>query len=315
MQALPSLLIVDDNISAIRALSRILQDLGQICFATGGEQALDFLQKMRPDLILLDAEMPGMSGFEVCKTLKADPLLKDVPIIFITSHTETQVEEVGLALGAVDFIGKPVKPAIVTARVKTHLNLKMAMDKLSLLAQTDGLTGLANRRFLDQRIEYEWLRSRRNQSAFSVMLLDIDFFKRYNDHYGHLQGDECLIAVAQTLKGCLHRSSDLVARYGGEEFAVLLPETEGEGACQVAKEIVQSVYDMGRVHETSDCGRVTISVGVASISADLWPQLGTTITSTSSIAVALLSEADRALYKAKRQGRNCSCFLAVFSES
>ncbi|WP_416773521.1 diguanylate cyclase domain-containing protein [Pseudomonas sp. RHF3.3-3] len=311
MQRTPSLLIVDDDISAIRVLSRILQGLGQIRFATGGEQALKIVQEMRPDLILLDAEMPGMSGFQVCEKLQSDPLLQGVPIIFITSHTETQVEEAGLALGAVDFIGKPVKPAIVTARVKTHLNLKMAMDQLSLLAQTDGLTGLANRRLLDQRIEYEWLRSLRNQSAFSVLLLDIDFFKRYNDRYGHLQGDECLIAVAQTLKRCVQRSTDLVARYGGEEFAVLLPETGEEGARQLADEIVQSVHSLGEVHETSDFGRVTISVGVASLEAGSLLPPSTHTSDVPSIAAALLAEADRALYQAKHDGRNCSRFVPI----
>ncbi|SEH93919.1 GGDEF domain-containing response regulator [Pseudomonas asplenii] len=311
MQPTPSLLIVDDDISAIRVLSRILQGLGQIRFATRGEQALKIVQEMRPDLILLDAEMPGMSGFQVCETLKADPLSKDVPIIFITSHTESHVEEAGLALGAVDFIGKPVKPAIVTARVKTHLNLKMAMDQLSLLAQTDGLTGLANRRLLDQRIEYEWLRTRRNQSAFSLLLLDIDFFKRYNDLYGHLQGDDCLIAVAQTLKRCVHRSTDLVARYGGEEFAVLLPETGKEGARQLADELVQSVYNLGKAHEASDCGRVTISVGVASLEADSLIHASTNAAGTASIAAALLAEADRALYQAKHEGRNCNRFVPI----
>ena len=188
MQPTPSLLIVDDDISAIRVLSKTLHGLGQIRFATGGAQALKMVQEIRPDLILLDAEMPGVSGFEVCEIMKEDPLLKDIPVIFITSHTETRIEEAGLALGAVDFIGKPIQPSIVTARVKTHLRLKMAIDQLNLLAQTDGLTGLANRRFLDQNIEREWLRVRRTHAAFSLLLLDIDFFKRYNDTYGHLKG-------------------------------------------------------------------------------------------------------------------------------
>lgn len=313
MQPVPSLLIVDDDISAIRVLSRILHGLGQIRFATGGAQALKMVQEMRPDLILLDAEMPGMGGFEVCEAIKADPLLQDVPVIFITSHTETRVEEAGLALGAVDFIGKPVQPAIVTARVKTHLRLKMAMDQLSLLAQTDGLTGLANRRFLDQSIEREWLRARRNQEAFSLLLLDIDFFKRYNDRYGHLQGDECLIAVAHAVKDCVHRSTDLVARYGGEEFAVLLPGTGAQGACQMAEEIVQHVQAQQRLHETSDYGWVTVSIGVASLEAGALPhpQADAGVPTEAPVAQALLAETDRALYQAKHDGRNCSRFVPI----
>ncbi|KPB49810.1 GGDEF domain-containing protein [Pseudomonas coronafaciens pv. oryzae] len=314
MEPVPSLLIVDDDISAIRVLSKVLQGLGQIRFATSGVQALKMVREMRPDLILLDAEMPGMNGFEVCEALKADQLLKDVPVIFVTSHTETRIEEAGLALGAVDFIGKPIQPLIVTARVKTHLRLKMAMDQLNLLAQTDGLTGLANRRFLDQSIEREWLRVRRNQGAFSLLLLDIDFFKRYNDRYGHLQGDECLISIAHALRCCVHRSTDLVARYGGEEFAVLLPDTGAEGACRMAEDIVQHIHSLKMPHETGDFGRVTVSVGVASLEAGTLPvtRPGTAITPVpDSIAVVLLAEADRALYRAKHEGRNCSRFVPI----
>ncbi|BAP45765.1 diguanylate cyclase [Pseudomonas sp. StFLB209] len=314
MQPIPSLLIVDDDISAIRVLSKILHGLGQIRFATGGTQALKMIQQMRPDLILLDAEMPDLGGFEVCEAIKADPLLKDVPVIFITSHTEARVEEAGLALGAVDFIGKPVQPAIVTARVKTHLRLKIAIDQLSLLAQTDGLTGLANRRFLDQNIEREWSRARRNQEAFSLLMLDIDFFKRYNDCYGHLQGDECLIAVAHAVKACVQRSTDLVARYGGEEFAVLVPGTGAQGACQLGEEIVQHVRAQNRPHETSDYGRVTVSVGVASLEAGALPHAQSGATGAKGapvLAQALLAEADRALYQAKHDGRNCSRFVPI----
>ncbi|WP_295473388.1 diguanylate cyclase [uncultured Pseudomonas sp.] len=312
MEPTPSLLIVDDDISAIRVLSKVLQGLGQIRFATGGEQALRMIQEQRPDLILLDAEMPGMSGFEVCRTVKSDPLLQDVPVIFITSHTQTRVEEQGLALGAVDFIGKPVQPAIVTARVKTHLRLKMAMDRLNRLAQTDGLTGLANRRLLDEAIEREWSRARRNQGAFSLLLLDIDYFKRYNDRYGHLQGDECLIAVAHALKGCVHRSTDLVARYGGEEFVILLPDTGAEGARQMAQEVVETVQGLERVHEASEYGRVTVSVGAASLEAGVnCPARSTPPVPPEPIVVALLAQADRALYQAKDGGRNTSRFVAL----
>ncbi|MEE4343344.1 diguanylate cyclase [Pseudomonas alliivorans] len=314
MQSTPSLLIVDDDISAIRVLSKTLQGLGQIRFATGGAQALKMIQELRPDLILLDAEMPGMSGFEVCEIIKDDQLLRDIPVIFITSHTETRIEEAGLALGAVDFIGKPIQPSIVTARVKTHLRLKMAIDQLNLLAQTDGLTGLANRRFLDQNIEREWLRVRRTQSAFSLLLLDIDFFKRYNDAYGHLKGDECLITVAHALKDCVNRSTDLVARYGGEEFAILLPDTGAEGACRLADEIVTHIFSLGWPHETSECGRLTVSIGVASLEAGTDAVINgakTAATPSDLMVVALLAEADRALYKAKHDGRNCSRLVPI----
>lgn len=317
MEYLPNLLIVDDDTSAIRILSKALSSLGQIRFATGGVEALRLARETAPDLVLLDAEMPGMSGFQVCEALKADPALRDVPVIFITSHAEADMEEAGLALGAVDFIGKPIRPAIVSARARAHLRLKLAMDRLNLLAQTDGLTGLANRRFLDQSIEREWFRAVRNQRPFSLLMLDIDFFKRYNDCYGHVQGDQCLIAVANALQHCIRRPTDLVARYGGEEFAVLLPETDSEGACLVAEQIVSAVGSLALVHRDSDYGRVTVSVGVASFDSNssLWQVCARRPAEVESAMLPgiaeLLACADRALYQAKHEGRNCSRFVRI----
>ena len=317
MNYLPNLLIVDDDTSAIRILSKALSSLGQIRFATGGAEALRLARETAPDLVLLDAEMPGMRGFQVCEALKADPALRDVPVIFITSHAEADMEEAGLALGAVDFIGKPIRPAIVSARAKAHLRLKLAMDQLNLLAQTDGLTGLANRRFLDQSIEREWFRAVRNQRPFSLLMLDIDFFKRYNDCYGHVQGDQCLIAVASALQHCIRRPTDLVARYGGEEFAVLLPETDSEGACLVAEQIVSAVGSLALVHRDSDYGRVSLSVGVASFDSNssLWQVCARRPAEVESAMLPgiaeLLACADRALYQAKHEGRNCSRFVRI----
>jgi len=269
MDYTPSLLIVDDDTSAIRILSKAIGSLGKVRFATNGSDALRAAQEERPDLVLLDAEMPGMGGFEVCERMKTEMELRDVPVIFITSHTEANMEEAGLALGAVDFIGKPIRPAIVNARVKTHLHLKLAMDRLNLLAQTDGLTGLANRRFLDQTIEREWLRTRRNGQPFSLLLMDIDYFKRYNDRNGHLQGDQCLIAVAHALRACINRPADLVARYGGEEFAVLLPETDHVGACRMAEQLGDAVRHLNIPHPDSPHGNVTVSIGVASFDEEV----------------------------------------------
>lgn len=317
MDNLPTLLIVDDDTTTLRILSKALHGLGQIRFATGGDEALRLVRENPPDLVLLDAEMPGMSGFEVCKAIKADPRLADLPIIFITSHTEASMEEAGLALGAVDFIGKPIRPAIVHARARAHLRLKLAIDRLSQLAQTDGLTGLANRRQFDQSIEREWFGALRHQRPFSLLLLDVDHFKRYNDCYGHVQGDQCLIAVADTLKACMHRPSDVIARYGGEEFAVLLPGTGAEGAMQLAENIVAAIEQRAMEHRQSPLGHVTVSVGVASFdhASSGWMHTGQMLQGTSAQACLSVTElitlADRALYQAKHDGRNCSRFLRI----
>lgn len=316
MERATTILIVDDDVSAVRALSKAISGLGQVLFATQGDAAVELARQQQPDLILLDAQMPGISGFEVCRILKGDPSTSNIPVIFVTAHTEASMEEEGLELGAVDFIGKPIRPAIVAARVKTHLHLKLAMDQLNRQAQTDGMTGLANRRALDQSIEREWQSVLRTQRAFSLLLLDIDFFKRYNDHYGHLMGDECLSAVACVLARCAERPMDLAARYGGEEFAIILPETTRDGACRVADKVIENVRALNIAHATSELGVVTVSVGVASFDAqsDGWSLLDHASANPPTLrfnAAQLLSVADKALYAAKHCGRNCSRFEAI----
>lgn len=320
MEHAATILIVDDDVSAVRTLSKAIAGLGRIFFATQGDAAVELARDQKPDLILLDAEMPGISGFEVCRILKEDPSTSNIPVIFVTAHTEADREEEGLALGAVDFIGKPIRPAIVAARVRTHLYLKLAMDRLNRQAQTDGMTGLANRRALDQTIAREWQSVLRTQRAFSLLLLDIDFFKRYNDHYGHLMGDECLIAVARALAGCAERPMDLAARYGGEEFVIVLPETTRDGACQVATKIIESVRALNIPHAASELGIVTVSVGAASFDADSsgWSLLENASANPPGLkfsASELLCVADKALYAAKQAGRNSSRFEAIEARS
>ncbi|AQT60587.1 diguanylate cyclase [Cellvibrio sp. PSBB023] len=310
------LLIIDDDVSAIRVLSKVLGGLGEIRFATSGEEGIQLAVEKLPDLILLDAEMPGMSGFDVCKSLKSDSTLQHVPVIFITSHTESEMEEAGLLLGAVDFIGKPIRPAIVAARVKTHLNLKLALDRLNHLAQTDGLTGLANRRALDTAIQKEWFRCRRSKRPMSLLLLDIDYFKKYNDTYGHLAGDDCLISVAKLLLSSVNRSVDMVARYGGEEFALLLPETDACGAVEIAEKIIANIRALALPHAVTDNGIVTLSIGIASFcsSSRCWDNAGKedrNHTTNPHSATDLLDVADRALYTAKHAGRNRYSFLSI----
>lgn len=290
-----SVLIVDDMTSNIQVLGNALQEDYRIKVATNGQKAIEIAKSdYPPDLVLLDIMMPDMDGYEVCRELKSNPQTSSIPVIFVTSLNDVDEEERGLNLGAVDYITKPFHLPIVKARVRNHLSLKLKTDLLEELSHIDGLTHIANRRHFDEFMSRELRRTQRSPQTTSVIMIDVDFFKAYNDHYGHGLGDECLIQVARTMQQVVKRPNDLLARYGGEEFAVILPETPAEGALQVAKELHQAVSDLNLKHEFSGVAdHVTISAGVA-----------TRILSDEPQVQALLKQADAALYQAKRQGRN-----------
>ncbi|MBK6472545.1 MAG: diguanylate cyclase [Betaproteobacteria bacterium] len=297
----PRLLVVDDQPANIQALYQAFSADHQVMMATGGEQALKLATTKQPDLILLDVVMPGMDGHEVCLRLKADAATRDIPVIFVTAHSDEAAETQGLALGAVDFISKPINPAIVRARVKTHLTLKAQADLLRQWVYVDGLTGVRNRRGFDEQLTAEWGRAARDGSALSVILLDVDFFKRYNDHYGHQAGDACLRAVAGFLRQAVKRPGDLVARYGGEEFVCLLPGTPLEDALTFARQLGAGVEALALAHAQSTVSPVvTVSLGVCATSGK---QPGS--------AEALLRAADAQLYAAKAAGRNRSGGIAL----
>jgi PleD family two-component response regulator len=202
-----NILIVDDERTNINVLGSILEKDYEISIAVNGEQALKLISKNPDlDLILLDVEMPGMNGYQVCETLKNDPLTKHIPIIFITGNTEEEHEKKGLELGAVDYITKPFRQAIVKVRLKNHLQLKRQRDLLEHASNHDALTGIANRNRFNTCLQNEWQRGSRLQSHLSLIMLDIDYFKHYNDHYGHVAGDDCLHQVAQSIKQSSQRS-------------------------------------------------------------------------------------------------------------
>ena len=293
----PKLLVVDDQPINIKVMHQIFAADFQVFMATSGTQALVICKDNPPDLVLLDIVMPGMDGFEVCAQLKADAATRDIPVIFVTAHTDAAQETRGLEIGAVDFISKPVNPAVVRARVKTHITLKLQSDVMRKLVFLDGLTGVFNRRYFDQQLTMEMARSVRNQSPLSLIMIDVDCFKRFNDHYGHQAGDDCLRQIANTLKAGLRRPADLVARYGGEEFACILPETGFTDAMAIARELEQQVRRQGIAHVDSETDSVvTISLGVSA------RQEGATAT-----ADAFLAAADAQLYKAKKVGRGRAC--------
>ncbi|BCO28989.1 response regulator PleD [Rhodoferax lithotrophicus] len=293
----PRLLVVDDQPINIQVMYQIFAAEYQVFIATNGNQALNFCRTTPPDLVLLDIVMPGMDGFEVCAALKADASTKNIPVIFVTAHTDAVQETRGLELGAVDFISKPVNPAVVRARVHTQITLKFQSDLMRKLVFLDGLTGVFNRRYFDQQLAIEVARSARAQSPLALIMIDVDFFKRYNDNYGHQAGDDCLCTVAQTLKASLRRPADLVARYGGEEFACILPDTAFTDAMAMAQELEQTVRKKAIAHADSGAAHVvTVSLGVAGHSGQRPIQ-----------AATLLALADAQLYQAKHAGRARAC--------
>ena len=185
------ILVVDDELLNIEVMSGTLEDLGEVLFATNGAEAIDLCLREKPDIIILDIMMPEMDGFEVCRRLKQMPETSSIPIIFATAMTDNTDEAKGFEIGSVDYISKPIVAPVVVARVKNHLQLKQYRDHLENIAFIDGLTGIPNRRSFDQHIRAEWQRGVRSASELSLLLIDIDHFKQYNDTYGHQAGDAC----------------------------------------------------------------------------------------------------------------------------
>ena len=288
------ILIVDDIPSNIQVLNETLRGEYRIFFATSGRDALKLAAEVQPDLILLDVMMPEMDGREVCRWLKAEPLLRDIPVVFVTAMAQEDDEATGLELGAVDYITKPFNPALVRLRVRNHLELKRQRDLLARLSSLDGLTGVANRRAFDDTLDREWRRAARAGSELALIMIDIDHFKAYNDRYGHLAGDDCLRRVARTLAATSVRPADFLARFGGEEFACVLPETDAAGARFLAEKMRRAVGELAVPHVASPSAHhVSISLGVA-----------TARPSPGDLPKTLLEKADSMLYLAKDLGRN-----------
>jgi diguanylate cyclase (GGDEF)-like protein len=253
--------------------------------------------------------MPGETGFELCRRIKSTPELAEITVIFITAHSGLDFELQALEAGAADFIGKPISAPSVQLRLELHLKLKRQLDELRVLAGTDGLTQLANRRTLDETLLREWTRARRSGSELSFILIDVDHFKFYNDTYGHPAGDRCLQEVAGVLRGIGQRPADIAGRYGGEEFALILPDTGETGALHVGNLLREAIVGLGILHEASPVAEVvTVSVGVSS-----WqpPPPTSRPTTTDAQAHDLVRAADQALYSAKGRGRDRVEFLSL----
>lgn len=287
-------LIVDDEKMNLRVLADLLKDEYSLVLAKSGEQALKLAFENLPDLILLDVIMPDMGGYEVIKQLREHEETGQVPVIFVTSLNSPEEEEHGLRLGAVDYITKPFSPPIVKMRVRNHLRFMHQFKLLDELVHFDGLTEIPNRRRFDEVFKKEISRADRNGTPFSVAMVDVDFFKQFNDYYGHGTGDNALREVAHALRNSLKRSGDLAARYGGEEFVLVLPETDLAAACTVAERGREAVAGLRIPHLHSKAAdHVSVSVGVA-----------TKLPGHDPHPENMLKQADKNLYKAKESGRN-----------
>ena len=289
------ILAIDDDPVQLVLLGRILSPHYDVKVAKGGEAGLKLAAEHNIDLILLDLVMQDMSGFEVLSHLKASSETKHIPVIFITGSVSNEDEAKGLALGAVDYIRKPFTEVIVSLRVKIHLQLIAQMRTIENLSLTDGLTGINNRRSFDQMIKSTWSYVRRANECFSVLMLDIDKFKQFNDKYGHINGDTCLKTVAVTIRETLERGSDVVYRWGGEEFAVLLPYTPIDGAMIIAERIREKIATTP-IQIDDETVFITVSIGVGSIAP--------TFIDFDEAYLEFSTDIDKALYRAKANGRN-----------
>ncbi|MFM7887897.1 MAG: diguanylate cyclase domain-containing protein, partial [Pseudanabaena sp.] len=289
------ILVVDDTPANLQLLLTMLTRKGYEAYGVSdGETALANANEQLPDLVLLDINMPDMNGFEVCQNLKSSDHTCEIPVIFISARDEVLDKVQAFAVGGVDYITKPFQIAEVMARVEHQLSLRKlerqlreqnerlkqeihnriiaetllqeANAKLEQLVNVDSLTQLANRRCFDEYLKQEWQRLVRERQPLSLIMCDIDFFKNYNDTYGHIAGDDCLRKVSCLIKQSVHRPADLVARYGGEEFVLVLPNTDIEGSIQVSEVIRQKLLEMKLPHEDSSVSKfVTLSMGVTSL--------------------------------------------------
>jgi diguanylate cyclase (GGDEF)-like protein len=305
----PSILVVDDTPENIDVLIGALKVDYTIRPALDGVTALKIASSdPKPDLILLDIMMPKMDGYEVMRRLQMDDNTRQIPVIFVTAASDIESELKGFELGAVDYITKPFSSAIVRARVGTHLELHDARKKLEKqnqelktksellekIANLDSLTGISNRRHFDEALEIEWSRAMRNNAPLSIIVADIDYFKGFNDYYGHIEGDKCLCLVARCLSSLLQRPTDMVARYGGEEFVAILSGTDTKGAELLAENWRAGVEKLRIPHAASAVSDfVTISAGHA-----------TMVPGRDQVPYYLVGVADEMLYQSKEMGRN-----------
>ncbi|WP_269620739.1 GGDEF domain-containing response regulator [Zhongshania sp. BJYM1] len=296
----PSILIVDDEDSNLKYLSLLLSKDYDVVTTNDVYEAISIVENVNFYLIITDILMPGMSGHCLCMLIKGNPLTRDIPILFLTG-IDSEVDELrALELGGSDFVNRPVHPSILKARVKNLVQAQHGQIILKKYAMYDELTSLPNRRYFVERAEQEWLSCQRDDLPLSVIVIDIDYFKKYNDHYGHAQGDFCLRKVAEILKSALKRPRDFIARTGGEEFVCILPEADFESAALVCERIRRSVESARIAHKKSDVSDIiTVSLGFeCAVSTSIYRDYG-----------EVVKKADEFLYQSKLLGRNRICSI------
>ena len=291
-----SILIVDDEKPNLLYLNSLLSAEYSIFIAKDGREAVAKANELQPDLILMDILMPGMDGYEALAALKSSEATKAIPVVFITGLDDVDDERKGLALGADDYISKPFHDAIVQLRVRNQMKIVNQMRTIERMSMTDKLTDLANRRSFDKQLSTEWKRSARDRSPISILMVDIDKFKEYNDTYGHQQGDRAIKAVAEVIANTFKRPADFPARWGGEEFAVLLPMTDLDGALAVSEKLRSNVEGIAVPCDDGPPTKITVSIGI-----------NTEIPTQTEDTESFVKKADTALYQAKRGGRNKVC--------
>lgn len=290
--ARPIVLIVDDDRINRAALAALLEPECRLLLAKDGPSALQRLSEADISLVLLDISMPGMDGYEVLRRMKASEETADVSVIFITGQTEEGDEERGLLLGADDYVSKPIRPAIVRARVRAHLRSAMLRRQLAALSMQDGLTGIANRRHFDEAFGRACRHAVRSGDPLGLVMIDVDHFKQYNDNYGHGLGDDALCQVARVLDGYARRPYDIAARYGGEEFVLLLVPP---GDFAVRLEELRKAVELLQIPHLRSATAPILTISVGGIVAS--PSPGT-------LPATLLTHADNLLYRSKQEGRN-----------
>jgi diguanylate cyclase (GGDEF)-like protein len=313
----PCLLIVDDDPDALAGFGRILGGEFRIIVAAGRQAVLQHIRDYKPDLVLMDAELQGpgsLDSLEICRQIKAECFSDDLPVILLAAQADTELETSALALGAADFIRKSVDASVLQARMRTQLAIKHKLNELRRMSMFDALTGIANRRAFDDALHVEWRRAMRYEHALSLLFIDVDYFKRYNDHYGHRAGDACLRRLAAVMAAGTQRAGDLAARVGGEEFAVILPHASGTQAHAFAEALRAGVRALALPHAGSAvASHVTLSIGVARLlrpcevvvtPAPRTCRVCRHYAPCQDAPEALIELADQALYSAKRAGRN-----------
>jgi diguanylate cyclase (GGDEF)-like protein len=264
-----TILVIDDEAVVFDVIEAFLEDSYDLSYADNGQQGLIMARSEPPDLILLDIGMPDINGYELCWMLKSNPDTESIPVVFVTAFGSAEDEAAGLAAGAVDYISKPINPAVLKARVRTQMELKLQRDYLQMLVYQDALTDLPNRRGFEDTLNREWRRAARYRSPLSLVAIDLDAFRRYNDEYGHLAGDKCLRTVARHLKNVLHRAGDYLVRYEGQKFLALLADTPFTAIGLLAERFRAEVEAMAVPHNAgNDRQIVTVSVGAVTVIPD-----------------------------------------------